>query len=168
MKKIILFFGLLLTAGVASAQSFKPGDVQINGGLGISGPGVMVYAAADFGVADKISVGGELFYRGRTYSNVRYTSVGFLANGNYHFGEHITGIPSNVDLYGGLSLGYYSWSNDSDYRDWTPYYDSGFALRLQSGGRYFFNKNFGVNAELFVEHNSFAAAGFKAGVTYRF
>ena len=40
MKKIILFFGLLLSAGVASAQS--AGDVQINGGIGYSGPGFMV------------------------------------------------------------------------------------------------------------------------------
>ena len=54
MKKIILFFGLLLSAGVASAQS--AGDVQINGGIGYSGPGFMVYGSADFGVADKITI----------------------------------------------------------------------------------------------------------------
>ena len=104
MKKIILFFGLLLSAGVASAQS--AGDVQINGGIGYSGPGFMVYGSADFGVADKITIGGELFYRGRNYGNVKYNSIGFLANGNYHFAKHIKGIPSNVDFYGGLSLGY--------------------------------------------------------------
>ena len=69
MKKIILFFGLLLSAGVASAQS--AGDVQINGGIGYSGPGFMVYGSADFGVADKITIGGELFYRGRNYGNVK-------------------------------------------------------------------------------------------------
>ena len=167
MKKIILFFGLLLSAGVASAQS--AGDVQINGGIGYSGPGFMVYGSADFGVADKITVGGELFYRGRNYGNVKYNSIGFLANGNYHFAKHIKGIPSNVDFYGGLSLGYYNWSNNRNnwYYD-SPYYDSGFAVRLQTGGRYFFTENFGVNAELFVEHNSFAAGGFKAGVTYKF
>ena len=142
MKKIILFFGLLLSAGVASAQS--AGDVQINGGIGYSGPGFIVYGSADFGVADKITVGGELFYRGRNYSGVKYNSIGFLANGNYHFAKHIKGIPSNVDLYGGLSLGYYSWSNNYDYKYWTPYYDSGFAVRLQTGGRYFFT---------FVEHS---------------
>ena len=163
---MFLFLGLLLIAGVSSAQS--AGDVQINGGIGYSGPGFMVYGSADFGVADKITIGGELFYRGRNYSGVKYNSIGFLANGNYHFAKHIKGIPSNVDLYGGLSLGYYSWSNNYDYKYWTPYYDSGFAVRLQTGGRYFFTENFGVNAELFVEHNSFAAGGFKAGVTYRF
>lgn len=85
MKKIILFFGLLLSAGVASAQS--AGDVQINGGIGYSGPGFMVYGSADFGVADKITIGGELFYRGRNYGNVKYNSIGFLANGNYHFAK---------------------------------------------------------------------------------
>ena len=43
MKKIILFFGLLLSAGAASAQSLDAGDVQLNAGLGVSGPGVIVY-----------------------------------------------------------------------------------------------------------------------------
>lgn len=169
MKKIILFFGLLLSAGAASAQSLDAGDVQINGGIGVSVPGFIVYGSADFGVADKISVGGELFYRGRSYSGVSYSSIGFLANANYHFGKHIKRIPSNVDLYGGLSLGYYNWSNNRD--NWygvDPYYDSGFAARLQTGARYFFTENFGVNTELFVEHNSFSAGGFKAGVTYKF
>ncbi|GJH39517.1 hypothetical protein RCZ04_00670 [Capnocytophaga sp. HP1101] len=168
MRKIILLFGLLLSAGVASAQSFGAGDVQINGGLGVSGPGAMIYGSVDVGITDEITVGGELFYRGRNYNSVRYNNIGILATSNYHFNKLIRRLPSNVDLYGGLSLGYYNWSNDYKYDNWDPYYDSGLAVRLQTGGRYFFTENFGVNAELFVEHNSFATGGFKAGVTYRF
>ena len=45
---------------------------------------------------------------------------------------------------------------------------SGLGLRVQTGGRYFFTDNFGVNAELFVENNSITSGGFKAGVTYQF
>ena len=168
MRKIVLLFGLLLSAGVASAQSFGAGDVQINGGLGVSGPGAMIYGSVDVGINDQITVGGELFYRSRNYNSVKYNNIGILATSNYHFNKLIKRLPSNVDLYGGLSLGYYSWSNDYKYDNWDPYYDSGFAVRLQTGGRYFFTENFGVNAELFVEHNSFATGGFKAGVTYRF
>ena len=168
MRKIVLLFGLLLSAGVASAQSCGAGDVQINGGLGVSGPGAMIYGSVDVGINDQITVGGELFYRGRNYNSVKYNNIGILATSNYHFNKLIKRLPSNVDLYGGLSLGYYNWSNDYKYDNWDPYYDSGFAVRLQTGGRYFFTENFGVNAELFVEHNSFATGGFKAGVTYRF
>ena len=61
MRKIVLLFGLLLSAGVASAQSFGAGDVQINGGLGVSGPGAMIYGSVDVGINDQITVGGELF-----------------------------------------------------------------------------------------------------------
>ena len=168
MRKIVLLFGLLLSAGVASAQSFGAGDVQINGGLGVSTPGAMIYGSVDVGINDQITVGGELFYRGRNYNSVKYNNIGVLATSNYHFNKLIRRLPSNVDLYGGLSLGYYNWNNDYKYDNWDPYYDSGFAVRLQTGGRYFFTENFGVNAELFVEHNSFATGGFKAGVTYRF
>ena len=168
MRNIVLLFGLLLSAGVASAQSFGAGDVQINGGLGVSGPGAMIYGSVDVGINDQITVGGELFYRGRNYNSVKYNNIGVLATSNYHFNKLIRRLPSNVDLYGGLSLGYYNWNNDYKYDNWDPYYDSKFAVRLQTGGRYFFTENFGVNAELFVEHNSFATGGFKAGVTYRF
>ena len=146
MRKIVLLFGLLLSAGVASAQSFGAGDVQINGGLGVSTPGVMVYGSVDVGINDQITVGGELFYRGRNYNSVKYNNIGILATSNYHFNKLIKRLPSNVDLYGGLSLGYYNWSNDYKYDNWDPYYDSGFAVRLQTWGRYLFTENFGVNA----------------------
>ena len=114
----------------------------------------MVYGSVDVGINDQITVGGELFYRGRNYNSVKYNNIGILATSNYHFNKLIKRLPSNVDLYGGLSLGYYNWSNDYKYDNWDPYYDSGFAVRLQTGGRYFFTENFGVNAELFVEHLS--------------
>ena len=76
-------------------------------------------------------------------------------------------------MYAGVSLGFYSWNNDySGYnRYWVSDYDSGLGLRVQTGGRYFFTDNFGVNAELFVENNagnSITSGGFKAGVTYQF
>lgn len=134
MRKIVLLFGLLLSVGVASAQSFGAGDVQINGGLGVSGPGAMIYGSVDVGINDQITVGGELFYRGRNYNSVKYNNIGVLATSNYHFNKLIRRLPSNVDLYGGLSLGYYNWNNDYKYDNWDPYYDSGFAVRLQTGG----------------------------------
>ena len=92
---------------------------------------------------------------------------GVLFTSNFHFAQYIR-VPSNLDLYGGLSLGYYHWAHTSKYRWLKPYYDSGVALRLQSGARWFFTQNFGVNAEWFLDHNSFADLGLKLGVTYKF
>ena len=105
-------------------------------------------------------------------AGVRYNNFGVLANGNYHF-DKLFRLPSQVDVYAGVSLGFYSWNNDySGYnRYWVSDYDSGLGLRVQTGGRYFFTDNFGVNAELFLENNagnSITSGGFKAGVTYQF
>jgi hypothetical protein len=166
MKKIILLFGLFL--GIATASAQDSGEVQINGGLGVSGMGSpIIYAGVDFGVGYNISVGAELLFRTKSYDSTNYTNFGFLTRGDYHFAEHIRAIPSNVDFYGGLSLGYYSWSNDDDKKH--PYYDSAVAFRIQTGARYFFTNNFAVNAEPFIEfNNSISSGGIKAGVTYRF
>ena len=166
MRKIILLIGCLFSLATASAQINK-GGVQINGGLGVSGAGTMIYGAADFGITKQISLGGELFFRFDSYSGIGYTNVGILATSNFHFAEYLR-IRVPLDLYGGLSLGYYNWGmNTKD--DWIKsYYDSGIAFRFQSGARYFFNKHFAGNLEWFVENNAFSTGGIKAGITYLF
>ena len=167
MKKLMLLCGGFLLMGSLSAQSLGKGDMQLNGGLGTSGAGTMLYAAADFGVSQQITLGGELFYRGRTYGSVGYSNVGILFTSNFHFANYIP-IPREIDLYGGLSLGYYSWSNDAKIHLFLSEYTSGLALRFQSGARYFFADNLAVNAEWFLEANGFSGGGLKAGITYRF
>ena len=174
MRKLLVLASLILAIGNASAQqaSLDRGGVQLNGGFGFTGWGIPVYLGLDFGVAPQITVGGELFYRTDKIAGVRYNNFGVLANGNYHF-DKLFRLPSQVDVYAGVSLGFYSWDNDySGYnRHWVSDYDSGLGLRVQTGGRYFFTDNFGVNAELFLENNagnSITSGGFKAGVTYQF
>lgn len=167
MKKMLLLLGSVLAITTASAQAFKKGDVQLNGGLGFSDISTMIYGGVDFGISKQVSLGGELFYRGTSKGDIEYSNIGVLFTSNFHFAQYIR-VPSNLDLYGGLSLGYYHWAHTSKYRWLKPYYDSGVALRLQSGARWFFTQNFGVNAEWFLDHNSFADLGLKLGVTYKF
>ena len=61
MKKILLLAGLLLTVATASAQAtLDKGALQLNAKLGFSGWGVPITVGADYGIADDITVGGEL------------------------------------------------------------------------------------------------------------
>ncbi|EGD34453.1 hypothetical protein HMPREF9071_0899 [Capnocytophaga sp. oral taxon 338 str. F0234] len=172
MKKLLVLASIFLAISSASAQAaLDRGGVQLNGGFGFTGWGIPVYVGADFGVTDQISVGGELFYRTDKVAGVRYNNFGVLANANYHLGELLR-FPSPLDVYGGMSLGYYNWDNDyKGNRYWDYEYDSGLGVRLQTGARYFFTDNFGVNAEIFVEHNTgntITSGGLKMGVTYQF
>ncbi len=165
MKKIILFFGLLLSFASASAQgSLEVGNVQVNAGFGFSNWGIPVYIGADYGLLEDVTIGAEISYRSKSYQNVNYSSFGFITNGNYHF-NNLLKIPSEFDVYAGANIGYYHWSNNAVYTTgFSPHYSSGLGWGLQVGGRYYFNDNLGVNLEL---GGGNAVAG-KIGVTYIF
>ncbi len=171
MKKLLVLASIFLAIGSASAQksALDKGGVQLNGGFGFTAWGIPIYAGVDVGVADQVTVGGEVFYRGEKVGGVNYTNFGVLANGNFHF-HKVFPLPSQLDVYAGLSLGYYIWDNDFDnrYNRFTSEYDSGIAVRVQTGARYFFTDNFAANGELFIENNVGTAGGLKLGVTYQF
>ena len=181
MKKILFLAGLLLTVATASAQAtLDKGALQLNAKLGFSGWGVPITVGADYGIADDITVGGELSYRsykttGITYvteqvgifrmevprsTDYRHSIFGILANGNYHF-NRLFKLPSQVGVYAGLSLGYFIASSPSGY---TGSSYSQFGYSVQTGARYFFNDKSGVNVEI---AGGLVGGEFKAGVTYK-
>ena len=181
MKKILLLAGLLLTVATASAQAtLDKGALQLNAKLGFSGWGVPITVGADYGIADDITVGGELSYRsykttGITYVteqvgifrmevprsiDYRHSIFGILANGNYHF-NRLFKLPSQVGVYAGLSLGYFIAPSPSGY---TGSSYSQFGYSVQTGARYFFNDKFGVNVEI---AGGLVGGEFKAGITYK-
>lgn len=181
MKKILFLAGLLLTVATASAQAtLDKGALQLNAKLGFSGWGVPITVGADYGIADDITVGGELSYRsykttGITYvteqvgifrmevprsTDYRHSIFGILANGNYHF-NRLFKLPSQVGVYAGLSLGYFIASSPSGY---TGSSYSQFGYSVQTGARYFFNDKFGVNVEI---AGGLVGGEFKAGITYK-
>ena len=185
MKKFLFLAGLFMAAATASAQAdLGKGNLQLNAGTGISGWGIPVYVGLDYGVTDEITVGGELSYRYDTSSyairanfgrfgeyrsdkiTYRHHTFGVFTNGNYHF-NRLLRLPRQLDLYAGASLGFFFGSVTSSEGNikYTGDDYSGFSAALQTGARYFFTDNFGVNLEL---SGGVLTSGAKAGITYKF
>jgi hypothetical protein len=166
MKKINLIVLIVFAAVTASFSqgTLGKGGKQLNAGLGFSNWGVPIYVGLDFGVHESITIGPELSFR--TY-NQRYFGTKFSQNlivisfnGNYHFNQLLK-LPDPLDLYAGLSLGYYIWSANDDYSNARA---SGVGLDGQIGVRYFFSDNFGLNLEL----GGGTGSGGSFGITYKF
>ena len=171
MKKILACASLLFAVTTASAQgTLEQNGVQINAGVGISSWGIPVVVGVDYGVARDFTIGAEASYRSKkeswAYGEWKHTGFSISANGNYHF-NRILKLPSAFDLYAGLSVGYFNWntkySGDGDYI-YSGNYSSGLGFAAQIGGRYFFNKNFGIN----LEGGGGNVSGGKIGITYKF
>lgn len=164
MKYLFLFVGLMLCATFTSAQGpLYKGDTQLNLGLGFSNHGVPVFVGLDHAISRDVTLGGELSYRGynENWSNTDYhhNIWGISGNANYHF-NYVLNLPSEWDFYAGLNVGFVSWNSPKGYGG---SYNSGLGLGAQVGGRYYFNKNIGVNLE-FGGGNEFS--GGKIGLTF--
>lgn len=172
------FFLIALVSCVSfltKAQGFEPGEgfKQVNFGVGVSTRGIPVYAGMDFGVSEHITIGPRISYR--RYSDdfrsafgnfdIDYSIINLSFRGDYHFGGHLEGVPEELDLYGGLSLGYTIWNNDYDgTNDFDGFESSQVYLALQGGARWYFNENWAVNAEL----SGGSLSGLEIGASYRF
>jgi outer membrane immunogenic protein len=165
MKKVCLLT-LFVLVGAATAFAQAPlgkGGAQLNAGFGFSSWGTPIYLGLDFGVHPDITIGPVASFRnyGYRYNGTRYdqnlTVLGF--NGNYHFNK-LFEMPSQWNVYAGLTVGYYIWSSG----DYVGAKDSGIGWNGQVGARYFFTKNFGVN----LEFGGGTASGGGLGITYKF
>ena len=171
MKKINVIILILLTGVTASfAQgSLGKGAKQFNAGIGFSNWGVPIYAGLDFGVHESITIGPRVSYRsysdnyfGDSYKQSLFV-LGF--NGNYHFNK-LLNIASPWDVYAGLTLGYYIWSDVKWSNNAFDGYDgrgSGIGLDAQIGARYFFSPKFGLN----LEFGGGTGTGGSFGITYK-
>jgi hypothetical protein len=168
MRKVVVLCLLALVALVSNGQApLGKGGSQLNAGFGFSGWGVPIYAGIDFGVHPDITVGPQASFR--SYSErfrdangtYKFNHSIFVigVTGNYHFNT-LLNLPSEWNVYGGLTLGYYVWSSPSDY---LGNRSSGIGLDAQIGARYFFSDKFGIN----LEFGGGTASGGKIGITYR-
>lgn len=170
MKKVkfIIVFILMASTFSFAQGTLGNGGKQLNAGVGFSDWGVPVYVGLDFGVHEDITIGPRLSFRNYSYTRSGYKYKQNLAvlsfNGNYHFNK-LLNLTSPWDVYAGLTLGYYFWS-DAKSSNGGIYEgnSSEVGLDLQIGGRYFFNDQLGINLELGGGHD----AGGRFGITYKF
>ena len=159
-----LFSFLFLVSFTMQAQVFEQGTKFINAGIGFgnrytltnSNAGLPLSASYEVGVTDKIGVGGFFGYSSSSDPNfnLSYSLIMFGARGAYHFEVS----NDKLDLYGGLILGYYSWSGDTTISGTS----SGLTLGLFGGAHYMFSEKFGGYAEL-----GYTIAYLNLGVTFK-
>jgi len=165
MNKQFLTIILCAIANLTFAQSpLGIGKTQVNAGVGLSSWGVPVYVGLDYGLIKDVTIGAEASFRsyqdkfiGKKYS---HSIIGISGNANYHF-NRVLKIPSKLDLYAGINIGFYIWNSTDNY---PGSHTSGLGLGAQLGGRYFFTNKFGINLEV---GGSNAFAGGKFGITLK-
>jgi hypothetical protein len=172
MKKLLtLSFLLALTATTSFksfSQGFKQGDKFLNATVGLNSyysTGLPLGASFEVGITDAISVGGQADYASGNYgSGLGFTAFYVGARGAYHLGELLKVNSDKVDLYGGLGLGYRSFSWKDGYNGIGYSYGNGLDFNYFIGGRYFFSDNIGAVVELGYSGVSNA----RAGITFKF
>ncbi|HET9487125.1 MAG TPA: hypothetical protein VFO54_06810 [Chryseosolibacter sp.] len=176
MKNIFKFLCvvvLVFAATFASGQGrYSKGDVLLNAGIGLDhyyGGGVPLVLSAEFAVNDVISIGPYLGYTSYNYNygfggyKYRYTFLDIGVRGSYHFSELFEIRNEQVDVYGGLFLGYLisSYSGDT-FTGYNDPYGSSLRLGIHAGVRYFFNEKVAGYAEL-----GYGIAPLSLGVTFK-
>lgn len=158
-----VLLGLISVSNI-NAQGYQNGSKTLNMGVGFGLAGIEgdatippISAGLQFGITDKISVGGIIGYSGSSYKfgflsssyEWKYSYIILGARGEYHFLES----NNKLDAYGGATLGYELLSvtepgNLPKYG--VTYSTKGSALLfgIHVGGRYAISNNFGVFGEL--------------------
>ncbi|HEX2865998.1 MAG TPA: outer membrane beta-barrel protein [Ignavibacteriales bacterium] len=174
---LVVFMLLSVTTSAQSENPFKKnsqvGQLGIGFGMaGISGTSSMppISAGFQYGIEDKISVGGVLAYASSTYDwgyfgddwSWKYTYFLIGARGEYHFLETV----KNLDGYAGLTVGYniVSVTTPTGYNGYGYEASGSYAVfGIHGGARYFFNPNFAVFGEV-----GYGLGIFTAGIAYKF
>lgn len=163
----------LCSLSFAQNGAFKNGDKLLNLGIGINSyysGGIPFGASLEFGVTDAISVGGNVDYLSSNYKGefgFKFTALYFGARVNYHFNELLKIESDKVDVYGGLTLGYRSFSfkdRSDDGIGLGKSYGSGVYLGGLVGGKYYFTNNIGA----FVELGAIGSTNARVGVAFKF
>jgi outer membrane immunogenic protein len=176
MKKLVFIITLITLSLTAFSQSKLPQGSQVprnqdmftNFGFGVSSWGVPVYGSFEYMVHEEVSIGGEISYRGQseTYSGIKFThrAFTFAARGNYHF-NNLLQIKAPFLFYAGATLGYMIvTTNTVNGLGYEGSRGSGLFFGIQTGGNYYFTKNWAANVELGIGN----VVGLKLGASYLF
>ncbi|WP_017731212.1 outer membrane beta-barrel protein [Nafulsella turpanensis] len=179
-------FGQSSTTGFAPGKGYK----QVNFGFELEGWGFPVYAGMDFGVGKFITIGPrvvvgtkgdsremDVLNSNREWDKAKISSRTTVVvpsfRGDYHFSGHISGLPAELDLYGGLTFGVAVFHSSTNYHyngqlvegyefpETEPTTSSDAKLWAQAGARYFFNPKWAAQLEVTSTSNAIL------GLTYR-
>lgn len=171
MKTLVLCLSLVVLAGNAFASKTPYAKGQTVGQLGIGVGGLggfygssnlpVLSLGLDFGIEKNISVGGRVGYTSSTFESPffvqgtnrnyrwKYTYITIAGRGSYHYPID----NENVDLYGGIDLGYNivssKYEGDATTRNIVASASGSYVFwGVHLGGRYYFAKTFAAFAEL--------------------
>ena len=144
---------LISSFSIAQNGAFNFEDKLLNIGIGIKsyyGGGIPLGASFEYGLTDDISVGANIDYLSTKYNGYKFSAFYFGLRASYHFNELLEINKDNVDVYGGLTIGYrkFSWVNNVYEGTLGKSYESGVYLGALVGGKYYFSDNMGAFAEL--------------------
>lgn len=182
----IASFGQDATTGFAPGKGYR----QANFGFELEGHGFPIYAGMDFGVGKFITIGPRIVVgtEGSSMDMPVFNSNGELDQakiksrttalvpsfrGDYHFSGHISGLPAELDLYGGLTFGIAIFHSTTkfDYDgqleegvvipDYEPQTNSDAKIWAQAGARYFFSPEWAVQLEVTSTSNAIIGLSFR-------
>jgi hypothetical protein len=159
-KSLATILLVLLTVSIASGAAFEKGKTYIGPTIGLAWKGLGIGLSADHAIDKNWGIGGEISYTGfsekfasGTYdAKWKYTFIGVLAAGSYHF---IVKSNPKLDPYLKAGLGYFHWSGSYSDNSGNSYknlysagYSSGVGVTGAGGIRYWFKPKLAGRAQI--------------------
>lgn len=149
-----------------NGNCFRKGNKVADLTIGFSGWGIPIAVQGEHFFTDDISGGVILSYSRYSPGFAGDAAWNFIYGGpraNYHFNRLIPNFPDNLDLYGGLSLGYWhGWVSGVETFGYN--YGGTMYFAVNAGGRYYFTDNLGAIVEL----GGGNVSAIRAGVSLKF
>lgn len=167
MKKTNLLIICISIFSLSLNAQIKKGTNLVDVGFGLSSYGTPIHAGYEQLITDEIGVGVSVnytSYKDTGYLNdYKWTFIYGGLKGNYHFNE-ILNLDSKFDVYGGVTLGYWSASEKNSNITYNSSYGNSVFFTGQVGARYFFSDNIAV----LLEAGGGNISGLTAGVSFKF
>ncbi|MDD5150469.1 MAG: outer membrane beta-barrel protein [Flavobacterium sp.] len=167
MKKSKLLIICISIFSLTLNAQIKKGTNLADLGIGISSYGVPIHAGFEHLITNEIGVGASVnytSYKDTGYlSDYKWTFIYGGLKGNYHFNELLK-LDSKFDVYGGLTLGYWSASEKNSNISYSSSYGNSVFFTGQIGARYFFADNIAA----LLEAGGGNISGLTAGVSFKF
>jgi len=171
-KSFYLLVGIFVMFVSSASAQFGKGDMLWNVGVGLNSAyagGVPLHTSFEVGVIDVLSLGGNVDYLSYRYDigGVKYGFTAFYTGFrvSYHFNKLFKLTIEELDIYGGGSIGYrsFTWKDPYTFNAGAAY-GSGVYGGAHVGARWYFSPAFGV----FLEGGAGGSSNVKTGIALKF